>query len=436
MFISSIQARNFKGFEQRSFQLNQHFTVAIGNNGQGKSSLLASLQVGLGAFLVSMPTLPANHLYRRQFRPQERFRKYHPNRRDFLPNTENPAIAITASCQTPNGMENISWVREYLGSKTSYNHEHTAQIAAYAQYIFEQQHLEHVTYPVLANFQINRTNAQVKKVDKSWRRMSRLEKGYYAALGDTVNFSGVYEWLYAYPKLLQDGKEFDGTREAFYQAVRSAIPYIHEIEYNSLYEEFEMLAALDTETPPQRLLASDLSDGMLAMLHLVAEIAYRCIMLNGKLGQQAVQRSSGVVLIDEIDMHLHPQWQRHVVGDLKAAFPNIQFVATTHSPFIVQSLQADELINLDRPEDHPDVDPKALSIDMVSHELMGVESNYGIENAEAEHSSHEYLELLQQAENAETPQNFVEPLERLEANISDPGLRAFLRMNRIAKNII
>src|SRR5580704_3859906 len=52
-------------------------------------------------------------------------------------------------------------------------------------------------------------------------------------------------------------------------------------------------------------------------------------------------------LIDEVDLHLHPSWQRRVIDDLRRAFPEIQFFATTHSPVIVQSLRAGELIDLD-----------------------------------------------------------------------------------------
>lgn len=55
------------------------------------------------------------------------------------------------------------------------------------------------------------------------------------------------------------------------------------------------------------------------------------------------------MLIDEIDLHLHPKWQRRVVPDLQRAFPQLQFIATTHSPFILQSLEPGEVIDLDQP---------------------------------------------------------------------------------------
>jgi len=73
------------------------------------------------------------------------------------------------------------------------------------------------------------------------------------------------------------------------------------------------------------------------MLGMVADIAYRSAVLNPQLGSEAAQKTPGIVLIDEIDLHLHPKWQRRVVEDLRATFPALQFVATTHSPFIAFS---------------------------------------------------------------------------------------------------
>jgi predicted ATP-binding protein involved in virulence len=92
---------------------------------------------------------------------------------------------------------------------------------------------------------------------------------------------------------------------------------------------------------------SMMSAGYQSIIRLTADIAYRAIKLNPHLGTNAIIKTQGVVLIDEIDMHLHPKWQKRVISDLKNTFPNIQFIATTHSPFIIQSLRAKELIILD-----------------------------------------------------------------------------------------
>ena len=99
-----------------------------------------------------------------------------------------------------------------------------------------------------------------------------------------------------------------------------------------------------------------LSSGYKGIVRLVADIAYRAIKLNPHLGENAVVQTQGEVLIDEIDMHLHPKWQKTIVADLKRTFPGIQFIVTSHSPFIIQSLQSDEVINLNgEVSDNPSV---------------------------------------------------------------------------------
>ena len=87
--------------------------------------------------------------------------------------------------------------------------------------------------------------------------------------------------------------------------------------------------------------AEQLSDGIKNILAMVADIAYRCVLLNGHLGKAAATKSTGIVMIDEVDMHLHPLWQQTVVGSLQAAFPNIQFVLTTHSPQVLSTVPAE-----------------------------------------------------------------------------------------------
>ncbi|MDY3745891.1 MAG: AAA family ATPase, partial [Lachnospiraceae bacterium] len=63
------------------------------------------------------------------------------------------------------------------------------------------------------------------------------------------------------------------------------------------------------------------------------------------------KKTPGVVVIDELDLSLHPTWQKRIVRILKDLFPKIQFICATHSPFIIQSLKPGELIVLDAPLD-------------------------------------------------------------------------------------
>ena len=82
---------------------------------------------------------------------------------------------------------------------------------------------------------------------------------------------------------------------------------------------------------------SQLSDGERSFLAMVCDLGRRLTLANPLLANPL--HGSGVVLIDELELHLHPKWQREVTAKLRKTFPNIQFIATTHSPFVIQALQ-------------------------------------------------------------------------------------------------
>ena len=86
-----------------------------------------------------------------------------------------------------------------------------------------------------------------------------------------------------------------------------------------------------------------LSDGIRSVLAMVGDIAYRCIKLNPHLGLNAAKKTRGVIMIDEVDMHLHPAWQQTVLVDLCKAFPNIQFIVTTHSPQVISTVAGHQI---------------------------------------------------------------------------------------------
>ena len=74
------------------------------------------------------------------------------------------------------------------------------------------------------------------------------------------------------------------------------------------------------------------------MVAMVADLAYRCVKLNPHLGAEATIKTHGIVMIDEVDMFLHPSWQQSVLGSLQEAFPKIQFIVTTHSPQVLSTV--------------------------------------------------------------------------------------------------
>jgi predicted ATP-binding protein involved in virulence len=112
----------------------------------------------------------------------------------------------------------------------------------------------------------------------------------------------------------------------------------HGLQYSAEHEELVLNHAAHGQ-----LKVSQLSDGIRNMLAMVGDIAYRCYKLNAHHGDAAPRRTHGIVLIDEVDMHLHPGWQQTVLTDLSTAFPKLQFVVTTHSPQVLSSIRRDSI---------------------------------------------------------------------------------------------
>ena len=89
---------------------------------------------------------------------------------------------------------------------------------------------------------------------------------------------------------------------------------------------------------------SQLSDGERSFLAMICDLGRRLALANPRLENPLY--GSGVVLIDELELHLHPKWQRQIVHKLTTTFPRCQFIATTHSPQVVASVEPDQVLLL------------------------------------------------------------------------------------------
>ncbi len=95
-----------------------------------------------------------------------------------------------------------------------------------------------------------------------------------------------------------------------------------------------------------RIPISQLSDGYKCTLSLIADIAHRMAILNPQLFDHVLTETEGIVLIDEIDLHLHPTWQKRILKDLMNIFPNVQFIVSTHAPEVINSVKSDSIVIL------------------------------------------------------------------------------------------
>ena len=120
-------------------------------------------------------------------------------------------------------------------------------------------------------------------------------------------------------------------------AVRKFLP-----NYKDLRPDPESNSRLVIDHSGMTLDASQLSDGERGVLALVLDIARRLSQANPSL-DDPLRNGEAIVLIDELDLHLHPKWQRTIVDHLTGVFPRCQFIATTHSPQLVASVEPEQI---------------------------------------------------------------------------------------------
>ena len=143
----------------------------------------------------------------------------------------------------------------------------------------------------------------------------------------------------------------------------------HGLQYSAEHEELVL-----NHSSHGQLKVSQLSDGIRNMLAMVGDIAYRCFKLNAHHGEAAPRRTHGIVLIDEVDMHLHPGWQQTVLTDLTAAFPKLQFIVTTHSPQVLTSIDG-SCVRLLRQQADPETGTQQTVVELVTLQTRGVASS-------------------------------------------------------------
>lgn len=196
--------------------------------------------------------------------------------------------------------------------------------------------------------------ADADELDKAMHEFDRLSEpfyGYRMSVDKRCNPDDLIRWMGVERRNELDDEEASPALRLVYQAIEAMLPEIASARYSTKLRTLVLRYQND-----ERHTFSELSDGYRNVVAIAADLAIKAAMLNPQLAEKALVMTPGVVLIDELDLHLHPKWQRRVIGDLRRTFPLLQFICTTHSPFLIQSLQSgDELILLPAAKKTPDV---------------------------------------------------------------------------------
>lgn len=426
LFVKNITIENYKAIStSKSYVFKNRFTVLIGDNAQGKTTILNAIRSSL------LGILPEHEQVNKDSRKKNIGQNGQKKKLRFYGITEgilrwgdiHSRISTTGELIT-NGICTInasndyfSWGAYRLNRKGGVRFSCTSLSESYMRELYVQQMNRAVNLPLIVYYSTERTEqANGIRVFAHNDRWS----GYHNCLGHYVSYNQFKQW-YKDLQLLSnkpDGDYYRQLKQTFIDILKKCFKderKILDLTYfdtitnvetgkNEKVDDLVVRRRSENGKHDSQILLSNLSAGYKVMLALIADMAMRCLTLNEHLGKEAAKETTGIVLIDEIDMHLHPLWQRHIVNDLRQCFPKIQFITTTHSPFIVQSLHADQIIKLQKDQIEGvsvSEDPSTLNVNEIS-KLMGVESPYG--SSEAEKRSIEtqlYNLLIQESPNGE-----------------------------------
>ena len=334
MKLRYVEIENFRAIDELRLPLHPTLTVLHGDNAHGKTSVLSAIAVGLASIPKELPGVKGLGF-------RETDRRHGTN---FM------RVALTSD-------DDVAWDRRRIGP---------TEKKQYAQAKTRIRHLREILHeivraddegqpidlPIVAFYDTERAvveNLSWKRFfDRDFPRYTALE----GALSASANFRDLGEWFYAWEneelreqKRRRDFsfrlKELDAVR----RAVTSMVPGASNLHIKHRPRRI-MLSFSPSAGQSEDLSLSQLSGGYRIVLAVVGDLARR--MAHGNPHLTDPLTSEAIVLIDEIELHLHPAWQQHILSDLTRTFPNAQFIVSTHSPQVLTTLRPEQIVRLSR----------------------------------------------------------------------------------------
>jgi predicted ATP-binding protein involved in virulence len=439
--IGRLEIRNFKKFSEYTCDFCPQFTLLVGNNGTGKTTVLDALAVAAGVWLIDYPDATLASSGRNILSHEIRAETI--TTADSFRLTDCKPVEVRATGVI--GTETVRWQRKISlkGSRTSNSDSKKAM--QIVDRLFEQDRMGEKSWlPIIAYYGAGRawfpSKNRERKTDLT--KPARRWDAFYDCLAEQIRIGDLQNWFHreAIAALNRHGQ----MRMA-YKVVKFAI--LHCIpEASNLWfdpDRLEIMLLIDGQALP----FNSLSAGQKMMVALIADIAIKMVTqnfaflaeeseLDYQTLPQVLQKTPGLVLIDELDVHLHPKWQRRVVNDLKSTFPAIQFVCTSHSPFIIQSISPGELRSLDVEDSQP-LQYANQSIEDIAEDIQLVAMpQQSLKAQQLAQATERYFALLQNQDAADSDELVTAEADyrqALEPFSDDPGLTAFLKLEAMAK---
>ncbi len=326
-------------------------TVIVGNNGSGKTSILSALSIGLSWFVARLRKNDGSG--------------YSIPEEAILNAAASAAIEIEVFDDTTTSLDvkqEVNYLYKWILSSTregrqpEYENEISSATKLAHRYGFLYNTNQNTCLPLIAYYPAERTVLDVP-LEIDGNRIFQPVDGYDNSFNQGINFVQFFQWFRDREDIenekgisedvLEKLKEFAGTDHQIREVLLKLKSNAQDPQLNAVRNAVSQLMPgfthlrvhrkpglyMSVEKDGQELNILQLSQGEKSLIALVGDIARRLAMLNP--GMENPLLGAGIVLIDEIDLHLHPSWQRNIVANLAAAFPNCQFILTTHSPLVI-----------------------------------------------------------------------------------------------------
>ena len=356
MKLKKIRIINYRCFKDANIDFDEHTTLIVGKNGAGKTAILDAVAVAVSTFLLGIDGGVGRSILKDDARYE-----FHD-----LDGTVDPQHQFPVSIESIGDCldnHDVKWVRSLnseSGNTTVKEARELTNISKEAQKRIMTGD-KSLILPLISYYGTGRLYAQ-KKEKKNIKSLTEFKRqvGYVDCMAAESNEKLMLNWFQIQTlKSLQEQQRTGKVEKSLLlKTVEKAIckcferisgsknaSIIFDLDTHRLVLNFE-----SADGSLQKFAMDEMSDGYKNTLSMIGDIAYRMAVLNPMLGDKVLEDTSGVVVIDEIDLHLHPQWQQTIISDLNTIFPKIQFIVSSHAPAVINSVAREQIRILDNGE--------------------------------------------------------------------------------------
>jgi len=351
MKIKEIEIENYRGFrDKKSIILKNDINVIVGVNGAGKTSILDLIASFLNTFTVKFSGSSNRELEQNLTMLDINIDEQETCNKIYV----NSEIVHNLDFGNFSRIDTISWElkRDFKGGKSNFK-QLNEYIAAY-QKLFKVNPEQSI--PIFKYFQSQRNSAErLKQIISNKRYIAEQFKAYDTAFDKILEFDEFIAWFVeeenkenrakvSLGNLSYTNPRLNAVRKAVIQFLESFPSFEYKnlrVEERTFNLKTNEKSSLVIDKNNKTFNLKQLSDGERVLILLVSDIAHRLALANPELANCLL--GTGIILIDEIDLHLHPAWQREVIPCLLKTFPNLQFITTTHSPQLLSNINPENI---------------------------------------------------------------------------------------------